>query len=137
MPDIRPVTDAFAVAPQLRPEDMAGLAGRFTLIINNRDDGEETTQPSGAEIAQAAKAAGLAYTAIPVRGFPTEAQVRAVREAVQAADGAVLAFCRSGTRSIVAWAIGEALTGRPIGELRELGARAGYDLGPALNAIQT
>ena len=135
MPDVRPVTDAFAVAPQILPEDVAELAGCFTLIINNRPDGEEMAQPSGAEIEQAAKSAGLQYAAIPVRGFPTEAQVLAVREAVQSAPGPVLAFCRSGTRSIVAWAIGEALTGRPVGELRELGARAGYDLGPALNAV--
>jgi len=136
MADIRPVTDAFAVSPQLRPEEIAGLAGRFTLIINNRPDGEESAQPSAAEMEQAARTAGLDYAAIPVRGFPTEAQVRAMHEAVEAADGPVLAFCRTGTRCIVTWAIGEALTGRPVGELAELGARAGYDLGPALGAIR-
>ena len=135
MADIRPVTDHFAVAPQLRPEDVAGLAGRFTLIINNRPDGEETAQPSGAAIEQAAAAAGLGYVAIPIRGLPGDAQVAAVRQAVQAADGPVLAFCRSGTRCIVAWAAGEALAGRPVAELRGLGARAGYDLAPALDAI--
>ena len=135
MADIRPVTDAFAVASQLRPNEIAGLADRFTLIINNRPDGEETAQPSGAEIEQAANAAGVSYVAIPVRGFPGATEVAAMRAAMQAADGPVLAYCRSGARCIVAWAIGEALTGRPVGELRELGARAGYDLGPALNAV--
>ena len=135
MADIRSVTDAFAVAPQLRPEEIAGLAGRFALIVNNRPDGEETAQPSGAEIERAANAAGLSYVAIPVRGFPGEREVAAMRAAMQAADGPVLAYCRSGMRCIVAWAIGEALTGRPVGELRDLGARAGYDLGPALSAV--
>jgi uncharacterized protein (TIGR01244 family) len=44
----------------------------------------------------------------------------------------VLAFCRSGTRSITAWALGEADMGRDRMELVRLASAAGYDLGPAL-----
>jgi uncharacterized protein (TIGR01244 family) len=135
VPDIRRVTDNFAVAPQLLPEDMAGLAGRFTLVINNRPDGEETGQPCGEEVAEAARAAGLAYTAIPVTGAPQAADVEALRQAVAGAAGPVLAYCRTGTRCIVTWALGEALEGRPLGELTRLGAEAGYDLGPPLQTL--
>jgi uncharacterized protein (TIGR01244 family) len=51
-----------------------------------------------------------------------------VRRAVAAADGPVLAFCRSGTRSITAWALGQAQDGRDPAELARLAAIAGYDL---------
>ena len=135
MTPIRPVTDAFAVAGQIRPEEMGELAGRFTLVINNRPDGEEAGQPSHAELADAAQAAGLAYQFVPVAGAPSAEQVAAVREAAGGTDGPVLAFCRTGTRSIIAWAAGEALAGRPVAELVAEGAAAGYDLGPPLQML--
>ena len=133
--DIRPVTERFAVASQLSPDDVAGLAGRYVLLINNRPDGEETGQPCGEEIEAAAQAAGLAYAAVPIAGLPGPGEIAAVRDAVAAADGPVLAFCRSGMRSIVAWAAGEADQGRAPDELRRLGADAGYDLGPPLQRL--
>ena len=135
MPDIRPVTEGFAVAPQLRPEEVAALAGRFRLIINNRPDGEEAGQPCGEEIAAAARASGIAYHATPISGRPAPEQIADMRAAVAGAGGPVLAFCRTGTRSIVAWAAGEAQAGRPVGELAALGLAAGYDIAPALHAL--
>lgn len=130
MTDIRQVTPDFAVAPQLAPEDMAEAAARgFVLVINNRPDGETPDQPSSAEMEAAARAAGLDYAHIPVRGGPTSDQVDLNREAVDGAGGPVLAFCRSGTRSIVTWSLGQALAGRQDRQtLVDQGAAAGYDL---------
>ena len=84
-----------------------------------------------AEIEAAAKAAGLGYIAIPIthQGF-TEAQVAAMGDALDAAGGPVLAFCRSGTRSTLVWALAQ---GRAGGEFRTLARKAeaaGYDLSP-------
>lgn len=133
MADIRTVTESFAVAPQITPEDLPEVAARgFKLVINNRPDGEAAGQPDGADMKAAAEAAGLAYVHVPVVGGPGPAQVAAVREAVAGADGPVFAFCRSGTRSIVTWAIGEAQAGRPRSELVGLGQAAGYDLSGVL-----
>lgn len=130
MADIHRVTDAFAVAPQLRPEDVGEAAAQgFRLLINNRPDGEAPGQPSSGQIAEAAQAAGLDYVHIPFAGAPGPAQVEAMRQAVKDASGPVLAFCRSGTRSITVWAQGEARSGeRPRDELVRLGREAGYDL---------
>lgn len=135
MADIRPVTPSFAVAPQLAPGEMAEVAARgFTLVINNRPDGEAPGQPTGAAVAEAAAAAGLAYLAIPVRGGPNSEQVAAVGRAVEDAGGPVLAYCRSGTRSITAWALAEAQAGRRSrAELLALARAAGYDLSGALS----
>jgi uncharacterized protein (TIGR01244 family) len=136
MAEIRKVTSDFAVAPQITPEDVAEIAGEgFVKLINNRPDSEVPGQPASAEIEAAARAAGLDYVFIPFVGRPTPEQARAQAEAAAAASGPVLAFCRSGTRSITAWSLGQAAAGsRSRQELIALGAGAGYDLTAALGA---
>jgi len=132
MTDFRTVTDRFSVSPQISTADVAAAAAQgFSLIINNRPDGEAPGQPTSAEMEAAVRAAGLDYLYAPVVGRPGPAQVEAVHEAVAAAKGKVLAYCRSGTRSICTWAIGEAGS-VDRGELLRLGAAAGYDLSPVL-----
>ena len=134
MADFRRVTDDYSVAPQIAPEDLAVAKEQgFTLVINNRPDGEEPGQPSNAVMEAAARAEGLDYLYNPVRGSPAPEQVQAQADAIARTDGPVLAFCRSGTRSIVTWALGQAAAGiRDKAELVNLGAGAGYDLGPVL-----
>jgi uncharacterized protein (TIGR01244 family) len=127
MADIRTVTPDFAVAPQIALADMAEAKARgFVLVVNNRPDGEAPGQPTGAEMKAAAEAQGLGYAHIPVVGRPGEAEIRAMAEALAAAKGPVLAFCRSGARSIVTWSLGQ--KDRPREELIRLGQAAGYDL---------
>jgi uncharacterized protein (TIGR01244 family) len=134
MTAFRSVTDSLSVSPQITMEDLGRAAAEgFVLVINNRPDDEEPGQPSSAQIEAAAKAAGLAYAHIPVRGGPTLDQVEAVRRAVEAAQGPVLAFCRSGTRSIVTWSLGQAASGASDRDtLVRQGAAAGYDLSGVL-----
>jgi uncharacterized protein (TIGR01244 family) len=134
MADIRKVTPDFSVAPQIALEDLAAIkAVGFVRVINNRPDGEAPGQPTSAEVEAAARAAGLDYVHIPVVGRPTAEQAAATREAAEGAGGPVLAFCRSGTRSITAWSLGQAAAGaRSPEELVRLGAGAGYDLAPVL-----
>ena len=134
MSDIRRVTDDYSVSPQISPEDVAAAEAQgFTLIINNRPDGEAPGQPDSATMAAAARAAGMDYLYNPVRGGPGPEQIAAQAKAVAEAKGPVLAYCRSGTRSIVTWSLGQAQSGaRPRAELIRLGAAAGYDLAPVL-----
>ena len=135
MSDFRRVTDHFSTAPQISLADVAEAARQgFSTIINNRPDGEAPGQPTSLEMAEAARAAGLEYFHIPVVGMPGQAQVEQMREAVVASSGPVLAFCRSGTRSINTWSLGEAMEGRPVAELVQLGRAAGYDLSGVLGA---
>lgn len=134
MSQFRRVTDDLSVSPQISVDDVVAAAALgFKLIINNRPDGEEPGQPTSAEIEAAAKDAGLAYAYIPVRGGPTPDQVEQERQVLAEAEGPVLAYCRSGTRSIVTWSIGQAMAGeRGRDELKALGAQAGYDLSGVL-----
>ena len=133
MSQFRKVTDAFQVSPQITPDEARAAAeSGVVLIINNRPDGEVPDQPTSADIEAAARAAGADFIRIPIVGRPTPEQAKAQAEAVAGASGPVLAFCRSGTRSITAWALGEAGRGRDRAELVRIAAGAGYDLGPVL-----
>lgn len=134
MPDFRRVTDDFTTAPQISVADVAEAARQgFKTVISNRPDGEEPGQPTAAEIEAAAKAAGLAFFHLPVRGGPTPEQVEQTKAILAEAEGPILAFCRSGTRSIVTWSLSQAQSGAlPRGELVDLGRAAGYDLSGVL-----
>jgi len=133
MTQFRKVTDHFQVSPQVTVDEARqAVAAGAVLVINNRPDGESPDQPSSAEVEAAVRAAGADYLAIPFVGRPTEAQAKAQAEAVAAAKGPVLAFCRSGTRSITAWALGEAAAGHDPEDLVRLAQGAGYDLSPIL-----
>jgi uncharacterized protein (TIGR01244 family) len=128
---MRQLDESTFVAGQIWPEDIiAAAAEGVTMIVNNRPDFEEGGQPEGAEIEAAALAAGLAYRFIPVSSGISEAEVTAMADALGAAEGKVLAFCRSGTRSTMLWALARARMGEKGQSLAEKAAAAGYDLAP-------
>lgn len=137
---LRPLDPTIAVAPQITPDDVSAIAAAgYVAIVNNRPDGEEPGQPEGEAIRAAAEAAGLAYTAIPIThaGF-SRPQVDAMTAALAAADGPVLAYCRSGTRSCNLWALARAAAGDDADAVTEKAAHAGYDLRglrPAMDAV--
>lgn len=133
----RRLDDSILVAGQIRAEDVASAkAEGVTMIVNNRPDGEEPGQPKAAEIEAAAQAAGLGYRHIPVTSGFSAAQVQAMAEALEAAEGRVLAFCRSGTRSTFLWALARAEAGDDGEELMRKAAAAGYDLSSIRTLIQ-
>ncbi len=128
MADFRRLSDTVQVAPQIALTDVAeAKALGVTTIISNRPDGEDPGQPAAAEVAQAAEAAGLKFVHAPVVGFPDEAAIQTVGEALAGGEP-ILMFCRSGTRSAVTWALAMRRAGADVDALREAGARAGYDL---------
>ncbi|WP_416909257.1 MAG: TIGR01244 family sulfur transferase [Polymorphobacter sp.] len=127
---VAPLSPTVSVSPQIAPEDCSSLAAQgFTTIINNRPDDEAPGQPSGAMIEAAARASGMGYVAIPIdhNGFGPD-QVVAMVDAIAAAPGPVLAYCRSGTRSTHLWALAEASCGTDPMSLIEAAAAAGYDI---------
>lgn len=124
---MRQVTETFFVSPQITVEDLPAVkAAGITTLINNRPDHEIGPDEQGAAIEEAATALGLLVVHNPIV-HPTEEGVRAQYDAVAAAEGPVLAYCRSGTRSITVWALAQA------GEMQAdailtAATEAGYDL---------
>ena len=123
------VSDTFAVSPQLQAGDLRGLADAgFSTVICNRPDGEELSQPTVASMREAAEAAGLAFHHIPVSGgeFPPVA-IKAFAKVREEADGKVLAYCRTGTRSITLDALAN-VEDETADDRIKRAERAGYDL---------
>jgi uncharacterized protein (TIGR01244 family) len=135
--EFRQIVEGVYASPQigLAEVELARAMG-VSLIVNNRPEGESPDQVPGAEIEAAARAAGIGYIAIPVThaGF-SEPQVQAMAAALEGASGPVLAYCRSGTRSTLLWALAEASKGADPDELAAAAARAGYDVSPIRTLI--
>ena len=128
----RKLTHDTYVAPQIGLSEIAeAVALGVTLVINNRPEDESEDQTPGADIEASARSAGMDYIAIPVThsGF-SEPQVDAMAAALEGATGAVLAYCRSGTRSTLLWALAEASQGGDPDALTNMAAKAGYDVNP-------
>jgi uncharacterized protein (TIGR01244 family) len=102
----------------------------FTAVINNRPDGEEPAQLTADEASIEAEAAGLAYVRQPVTlGAITESDVRKFHQQLDRLKGPVFAHCKSGTRALTLWTLGEVLDGRlQTSEILPLGKRFGIDL---------
>lgn len=137
MSDFRQIEDGIFASPQIELADVeTAKAMGIALIINNRPEDESPDQTPGADIEAAARAAGISYVAIPVTqaGF-SETQVTGMVAALREAQGPVLAYCRSGTRSTLLWALAQASQGRSPDELARCAAGAGYDVGPVRPAM--
>lgn len=121
--------DDVSVAGQIRPEDVAALPARgIAMIVNNRPEGEEAGQPSGDEIEAAARAAGLQYREIPIGGGIDPEQIVSLCAVMEDADGPMLMYCRSGTRSTYLWAFARRRQGWERDEIIARAGKAGYDL---------
>lgn len=128
--DIRPIDEHIAVAPQITPADIAELASQgFRTLVANRPDKEEPGQPSMAAIETAARENGLKWIYQPVdSGNILDSDIDRFDEMIRNADGPVLAFCRTGTRCTVLWALSAARY-EPIPDIVDKARHAGYDIG--------
>ena len=127
--DIRQITPAYAVSPQIDPDDMAAIAAAgFTTIICNRPDVEIPPSHHASVMAQAAQEAGLDFVVIPVTHQSLNAQMVAEQKAaIDNSTGPVLAYCASGTRSSIVWSLANAGE-MPADDIIAATAAAGYDL---------
>ena len=125
--DLRQLTPNLAVSSQIGLDDVALLArSGFRTLINNRPDAEDGAIDHEL-VAKAAAEAGMAYHYLPfVPGQVTPDLIQGFAAALDGAKPAV-AYCRSGNRSTVLWALSQ--SGRQSeAELLQTAADAGYDL---------
>jgi uncharacterized protein (TIGR01244 family) len=135
---IRQLDERALVSGQIRPEDIAGLADQhgLTMVVNNRPDGEEPDQPLAADIEAAAEAAGISYRHVPIIRGIGPADVEAMQEALRdAGDGQVLAFCRSGNRSALTWALAVRGQGRSREDIEQKVEAAGFNVAPIAHLL--
>jgi uncharacterized protein (TIGR01244 family) len=134
----RQLDEKTLISGQIRPEDVPALRKLgVTLIVNNRPNYEDADQPESDDIEAAAKAAGIDYRHVPIARGMGPSDVEAMREAMHAAgSGKLFAFCRSGNRSALAWAVARSEDGVSREELNRCANRAGFDLGPVAHLIR-
>jgi len=127
--DIRTLTPTYAVSPQIDPSDLTAIkAAGYVAIIDNRPDGEIPPDLHTETMQRAAESAGLAFFANPViGGMMTMENVTEQAAAIAASHGPVLAYCASGNRSSVVWALAHAGQ-MPTDDLIGIPARFGYQL---------
>ena len=138
MSEFRSLSASVLASPQITAGDIAEARDLgVTLVVNNRPEGEAADQVPGDQIAAAARTAGLDYRAIPIdhSGF-SMTQVEAMVDALESARGKVLAYCRSGTRSTLLWALAAASKGADPEAIAQAAAAAGYDVSPVRGAMQ-
>nr|WP_298924872.1 TIGR01244 family sulfur transferase [uncultured Erythrobacter sp.] len=132
MSTFRKLSDSVCASPQIEVSDVtAAKDDGFTLIVNNRPNGEEPSAPQGDVIAAAAAEAGIGYLEIPIghSGF-SEPQIDEMVAALANEDAKVLAYCRSGTRSTFLWSLAEAKSGGDPDLITAAAMQAGYDISP-------
>jgi uncharacterized protein (TIGR01244 family) len=126
--DIRPLSDDYAVTPQIAPEDAGAIAAAgFDTVVCNRPDGEVPPELQAEALRPALEAAGLRLVVNPVVGGALSMEnVEAQKAAIEGGEK-VLAYCASGNRSSIVWALALAGT-RPTEELVAAGAQYGYQV---------
>lgn len=125
----RKLTENYSVSPQISPEDVAVLRDLgFVMVLCNRPDGEIPPDLQSAAMREAVEDAGLRFEVLPLTHQTMNAEnIQRQQELVESAGGPVLAYCASGTRCTVIWALGQAAT-QGADAVIETAREAGYDI---------
>lgn len=104
------LNDKMSVAPQITPEDLPDLVAKgFKAVVCNRPDNEVPPELSSQALEAACEGAGIAFYNNPLApGGLTPEAVAGQAQVITATDGAILAYCASGTRSAILWAFATA-----------------------------
>ena len=136
--NVKEITPALSVTPQLTAEDVDAVkAAGFVSIICNRPDGESADQTSFSEIEAAARKIGLTTSYLPVvSGKIRDEDVDAFEQLMHSSPKPVLAYCKTGSRSTMLWALGQVKTQTLIDVIAKA-KEANVDLQPSLRRLET
>jgi sulfide:quinone oxidoreductase len=123
------IIEDYVVSDQITEEDIEQLkeAG-FKTIFCNRPDNEEQNQVTVKSIQDKAIESGLNFIHQPVIGGQiSQNDIDEFSDYFDAAEKPIFAYCRTGTRSSMLWALSESGK-RSIDEILRLTSAAGYNL---------
>ena len=126
---LKQVNTEFWVADQITAQDIELIAARgIKTVFCNRPDGEGPDQPNVIEIEQALKPYGIQIQYLPVvSGKVTDEQAEEFKQLYLQAQKPLLAYCRSGTRSITLWALSQ-VADQTLDQMLLTAKTLGYDL---------
>lgn len=107
--ELHQLTDQLVVSPQITQADMQKLHQLgYQTIICNRPDEEQPEQPNAAELKQAAEKLGMTFIYQPIiNGQIKLSDGTEFLSYIESNKAPVLAFCRTGTRSTILWALSQ------------------------------
>ena len=123
------IIDDYVVSDQINEDDVKKLkeAG-FKTIFCNRPDNEEKDQISVKNINNKANENGLTFVHQPVIGGQiSQKDVDEFSDYYDDAEKPIFAYCRTGTRSSMLWALSESGK-RSVDDILSLTNAAGYNL---------
>ncbi|WP_274571522.1 TIGR01244 family sulfur transferase [Neisseria leonii] len=133
------LSDALYTAPQLDAETVRTAADLgIRSVVCHRPDGEEPDQPSFADIQRLLAAHGIIHSRHQPTAAPhiSAADAAAFQALLDELPAPTLAYCRTGTRSSLLWAMTEAAKGRPAEALTaHIAAQSGLNLQPFADRI--
>lgn len=134
---LQSLTRDLSVGPQITPEDVAELAAAgYRSIISNRPDGESPDQPGWSTIKAAAAAHGMEGLHVPVVASQiSDADVESFRNALKLLPKPIAAFCRTGTRATLLWALAND-SALGVEERMTIARDNGYDLAPFRSRLE-
>ena len=123
------VIEEYVVSDQINAQDISVLKQHgFKTIFCNRPDSEEMNQPTAEELQKVADSLGLKFVHQPVIGNAiSQKDVDDFKSYYENAEKPIFAYCRTGTRSTMLWALSES-SKRERSEIINLTSAAGYDL---------
>ncbi|CCK77028.1 conserved hypothetical protein [Oleispira antarctica RB-8] len=126
---IHKLSDQLSVSPQIALDDISKLSALgFKSVICNRPDKESDDQPAMQDIEQAVIAAGLIWQHQPVvSGNINDQDVEDFAQLLAKLPQPVFAFCRTGTRCSILWALSQA-NKMSVDDILNTTANAGYNL---------
>lgn len=135
---VHKLTDQLSVSPQIALEDISKLSALgYKSVICNRPDKESDDQPVMLEIESAVKEAGLIWQHQPViSGNITDQNVEDFSKLIESLPKPIFAFCRTGTRCSILWALSQA-NKMSIDDILDTAAEAGYNLNGQQARLET
>ncbi|MBK1635693.1 TIGR01244 family sulfur transferase [Rhodovulum adriaticum] len=128
LPPMAHLTEDFATGPQPAAEELAALAAAgFRTVICNRPDDEVPPGERAADMAAAARAAGLEFAQAIVPHGPIPHTALEAEKGALTLPGPHFAYCAAGVRAALIWAFAEAGR-RPTGEIVAALSNAGLHM---------
>ena len=122
--DIRVLSPSFSVSPQIHSHDLEAIkSAGYSHVICNRPEAESAPGDKPDDIRAACEAAGLTFAENPV--VPGQLTMENIE--AQTENGKTLAYCASGTRSAIVWALSQAGR-RPTQSIIDTLADAGFPM---------
>lgn len=133
---MRPITSKFYVAEQLTLEQIPELAEAGVChLLCNRPDNEGEDQVSSAAVQAMAEQHGMSFHYLPTTPGQFEpALVNQFAALMAQLEGKVLAYCRTGTRSLSLWTLANPER-KSRGDLLLLAEQAGYNMSGLIERV--